>query len=123
MKRIGGLFEQIYQRDNLGAAFWAASRGKRKSAESLRFLQTVEQQLNEICQLLSEGRYVFTDYRCFSVKDTKTRVIHAPPFRDRVVHHAIIRVLSPVFMTSVNLHSYACIEGRGQHRSLQQASK
>lgn len=122
MKRIGGLFDQIYQRDNLAAALWAASRGKRKSAEAQVFQKNAEQQLNELSLLLRTGQYEFSGYRCFSVRDTKTRVIHAPPFRDRVVHHAIIRVLTPVFLQSVNTHSYACIKGRGQHRALWQVS-
>ena len=120
MKRVGRLFDRIYQRDNLSAALWAASCGKRKGFESRQFQQYAEQQLNELSLLLRMGRYEFSGYRCFSVRDTKTRTIHAPPFRDRVVHHAMIRVLRPVFMHSVHLHSYACIEGRGQHRAMQQ---
>jgi hypothetical protein len=120
VKRIGGLFDLIYQRENLGAALWAASHGKRVTTESKHFQETAEQQLNELSYLLRSGRYEFAAYRCFAVKDTKTRTIHAPPFRDRVVHHAMIRVLSPVFMRSVHAHSYACIEGRGQHCALLQ---
>lgn len=114
MKRIGQLFDKIYQRNNLSAALWAASCGKREGFEAKQFRQNADQQLNELSLLLRTGQYEFSGYRCFSVRDTKTRIIHAPTFRDRVVHHAMVRVLRTAFMRSVHPHSYACMEGRGQ---------
>ena len=120
MKRIGGLFEQIGQRDTLSAALWAATRHKRKSAEALEFLTHADERLADMGDALRSGQYRFSHYRSFSVRDTKTRDIHAPCFQDRVAHHAIIRVTGPVFEHSAMLHSYACIAQRGQHRALQQ---
>lgn len=36
-------------------------------------------------------------YRYFTIHDPKERLIAVAPFRDRVVHHALINILEPVF--------------------------
>jgi hypothetical protein len=41
--------------------------------------------------------------------------------RDRILQHALMNVLGPVLEQGAMPHSYACREGRGQHRALQQA--
>lgn len=120
MKRVGDLFDRIYQRDTLSSALWATTRHKRRSREANEFIQYADARLADISESIRAGRYQFSEYRCFSVRDTKTRVVHAPCFQDRVVHHAIIRVTGRVFEQSAMTNSYACISGRGQHRALQQ---
>ena len=47
-------------------------------------------------------------------------MISAAPFRDRVVHHAVVRVIEPIFESRFIHHSYACRKGRGTHRALRQ---
>lgn len=123
MKRIGGLFDRICDRRNLALATWKASRGKRLRKEVVCFFNEVEEELESLSQLLRSGRYCFSSYRCFSVRDTKTREIHAPHFRDRVVHHAIINVCGEAFQRGSIFHSYACRKGKGQHLALKQAIK
>jgi hypothetical protein len=51
--------------------------------------------------------------RQFYVREPKTRLISAPTFRDRVVHHALVRVIEPLFERRFVDHSYACRVGRG----------
>ena len=123
MKRIGGLFKQICDRENIAAALWAASRGKRSRLDVRRFVQSVDRNLNALVAELQTGRFGFEAYRAFDVRDTKSRTIHAPTFRDRVVHHALIRIIGPVLEKSAIQHSYACRKGRGQHAALQQARR
>ena len=121
MKAAGGLFDQIWERENLVHAAWRAARGKRNRPEVCQFLENWEGNLQEIGDELRWGRYEFAGYRAFAVRDTKSREIHAPSFRDRVVHHAIIAVLGPVMERGAIAHSYACRAGRGQHAALAQA--
>jgi hypothetical protein len=45
-------------------------------------------------------------------------MISAAPFRDRVVHHALTRVLEPIFERRFAPNSYACRTGFGTHRAL-----
>ncbi|MEM7600330.1 MAG: reverse transcriptase/maturase family protein [Verrucomicrobiota bacterium] len=123
MKRVGGLFEQISDRDNLGRALHAASRGKRERREVISFLERGNEELARISQELRRGRFQFGEYHAFEVFDTKTRVIHAPCFRDRVVHHAMMQVLGPIFEQGSLPTSYACRLGRGHHAALHQAAQ
>jgi retron-type reverse transcriptase len=51
------------------------------------------------------------------VRDPKPRIIHAPAYRDRVVHHALMRVVGPVWDRRFVHHNYACRIGRGLHRA------
>ncbi len=62
-------------------------------------------------------------YTTFTVKEPKPRLISAAPFRDRVVHHAIVSVLEPHFERRFVAHSYACRKGKGSHQALLRASK
>jgi len=121
MKAVGGLFEAIADRSNLGRAAWRAARGKLHRPEVRAFFQDLDGQLREMERELREGRYAFAPYRAFQIRDTKSREIHAPPFRDRVAHHALIAVLGPVLERGALEHSYACRAGRGQHAALAQA--
>ena len=80
------------------------------------------EELNRLHCELTSGSFSFLSYREFNVRDTKSRVIHAPAFRDRVVHHAIVRVVGPVLEMGADFHSYACRRGKGHHAALKQAS-
>ena len=50
--------------------------------------------------------------------DPKRRLVAAAPVRDRVVHHAVHRVLAPRVNSSFSAHSYACLPGHGSHRAV-----
>lgn len=52
-------------------------------------------------------------YHQFTIYDPKVRVISAAPFCERVMHHAIMNVLEPVFENHLMFHSYACRKGKG----------
>jgi len=117
MKRVGHLFDRIAERGNVAAAVWRAARGKRGRAEVAAFLENADAEIGRIVDELRSERYA---YRSFAVRDTKRRTIHAPPFRDRVVHHALLAVAGPVLERGAIAYSYACRTGRGQHACLAQ---
>lgn len=123
MKAVGGLFDRIWERSNLAAAAWRAAQGKGARPEAWRFIDNLDEELREMGTELREERYRFSEYRAFSIRDPKSRVIHAPSFRDRVTHHAIIAVTGPVFERGALAESYACRLGRGQHAALRQARR
>ena len=72
---------------------------------------------------LVRGIYTTGEYRTFWISDPKPRLISAAPFRDRVVHHALIQVIEPIFERRFIHHSYACRTGKGNHRALRQFVK
>jgi hypothetical protein len=120
MKRMGGIFEVVADARTLTLAAWRAAQGKRERPEVRAFVSRLDENTAELSRALRAGEFRFGQYRTFSIRDPKTRLIHAPPFRDRVVHHAIIAACGPVFERGAIAHSYACRAGRGQHAALRQ---
>jgi RNA-directed DNA polymerase len=118
MKPAGGLFDRMTTHETLAAAAWRAARGKRGRPEVRRFFEQADAVMATLIEALATGQFHFDGYRAFPVRDPKTRLIHAPSFRDRVVHHALIAVTGPVFERGAADRSYACRAGRGQHAAL-----
>lgn len=118
MKTYRNLYPQIYDFANLYAAYRAARRGKRDRGEVLRFEQRVEDELFRLQRALREQTYRPGAYRHFYIYEPKRRKISAAPFRDRVVHHALINLLEPIWERKFIHDSYACRVGKGTHRAL-----
>jgi len=123
MRRVGGLWPAIVDTRNLLSAAAAAAAGKRKRPDVASFLLNLEPEVLRLQRELLDGSYRPGPYREFLVSDPKARQISAAPFRDRVVHHALTRILEPVFETRFSAHSYACRKGMGVHRALSLAAR
>jgi retron-type reverse transcriptase len=52
------------------------------------------------------------------LRDPKTRVIRKSTFRDRVVHHAIVNILEPIYEEVFIYDSYANRKGKGTSNAL-----
>ncbi len=72
-----------------------AARGKRARAAVARFELLWADHLLALQDELRQGIYVPGDYTHFTIHEPKRRKISAAPFRDRVVHHAVCRVIEP----------------------------
>jgi len=114
----GGLFDRLVSFDSLLAAYYRARRGKRRKPAVAGFELDLEPELLRLQDELVSGRWRPGTYHNFYVCDHKRRLITAAPFRDRVVHHALLNVLEPVFEPTFFYHSYACRKGKGQHRAI-----
>lgn len=68
---------------------------------------------------LASRRYRHGPYKAFSISDPKPRSIHKANVRDRVLHHAIYRVLYPFFDRTFMADSFSCRKGKGTHRALE----
>lgn len=121
MKRIGQLFDAIADCRTLTAAAWRAGQGKRDRPEVRAFFADLDAQTARLSRELRAGTFRYGAYGCFRIRDPKSRTIHAPPFRDRVAHHALVAATGPAFERGAILHTYACRPGRGQHAALRQA--
>jgi retron-type reverse transcriptase len=123
MKRYSGLFEQIYDFENLELAYKKARRNKRYRNEVLRFTANKEEYLINLQNHLMWETFEVGVYRTFMVTEPKTRIISALPFPDRVVQHAIVNIIEPIFERRMFYHSYACRKGRGLHAASTQLTK
>jgi retron-type reverse transcriptase len=72
---------------------------------------------------LLAGRLNWGDYHMFKIHDPKPRDIHAPPFRDRVAHHAVMSLCEPAFETYQIDDSFACRKNKGLDAALHRALK
>jgi hypothetical protein len=97
VKRHKHLWGKVIALENLAAAARAALRGKRSTLSGAAFFGQWETEVVKLVRELREGSYAPGEYHYFEITDPKPRVIAAAPFRDRVVHHALVQVLEPLF--------------------------
>ncbi|MES2006518.1 MAG: reverse transcriptase/maturase family protein [Patescibacteria group bacterium] len=69
-------------------------------------------------QDLKEKKYVHGGYHHFKVSDPKPRDIHKASVRDRLLHHAIYRILYQYFDSKFIYDSYSCRIGKGTHKAM-----
>lgn len=112
------LFERIVAWDNLVAAYREARKGKRQSQEVAAFDADAFANLVNIHEHMLRGTWRPGVARRFWVRDPKWREITAPPFPDRIVHHAIVRIIEPLFERRFVHDSYACRRGKGTHAAV-----
>lgn len=111
----GHLWEQVIDWDALVAAYARARKGKRYKPDVLRFSQRWEEELVNLHEHLRRGTWQPAPMSVFPVYVPKYRVIEAPAFRDRIVHHALHAAVVPLFERRFIRDSYACRVGGGTH--------
>lgn len=121
MKRHKHLWRRVTSLENLMDAAREALRGKRHKASGATFFAHWEMEVVKLEREFREGLYVPGKYFYFKINEPKEREIAAAPFRDRVVHHALVRVLEPLFEPRFIEDSYACRKGRGNHAGMRRA--
>lgn len=121
MKRFGNLWGHLTSFANLLAAATKARRGKRYRPGVARFHFNLEPELWKLHEELVGKTYAAGAYQTFVIYEPKQRLISAAPYRDRVVHHALTRVLEPIFERSFIDDSYACRAGKGTHAAVRRS--
>ena len=115
MKRINNLFEKVVTKDNLFLAYQKARKGKSGQYGVRIFEKNVERNIDQIYDKLISGTYRTSEYSIFRIYEPKEREIFRLPFKDRIIHHAIMNILEPIWVSVFISHSYSCIKGKGIH--------
>lgn len=123
MKTYNHLFDSLCSFENLLLAYRKARKGSGNTREAQIFHFHLETCLLDIQSQMREGKYQPGAFRYFQLRDPKARTIAVAPFRDRVVHHALINVLEPIFERKFIYHSYATRKGKGSHKAIAQAQQ
>jgi retron-type reverse transcriptase len=118
MKRHGHLWPHVVSFESLLRAAERARKGKRFRRATAAFHFNLEHELWALHEELSAKTYRPGPYRTFLVHEPKQRQISAAPYRDRVVHHALVGVLEPIYERSFIADSYACRKGKGTHAAV-----
>ena len=123
MKSYKNLWQQLISFDNLENAYEKAKKGKLGNPKVLEFAQHWK---FHICNLLRELRnktYQPLPLKKFVLRDPKTRVICVSDFRDRVVHHALVNILRPIFEQRFIHDSFASRKNMGTLPALERFQK
>lgn len=104
--------------ENLLKAFGKARQRKRARPDVQRFEFDLERELLDLQHELRNKQYQPGEFREFTLYERKPRSICVAPFRDRVVHHALMNQLEPLLEDVLAPHTYACRKGRGVHRAV-----
>lgn len=123
MKKARHLFEQVVQFDNLRRSFFLAMKGCGRTRAACRFFYNLENELFRLQDQLVSKNFSPGPMRFFTIYDPKMRRIAVAPFRDRVVHHAVVSVLIPVYERVFIYDSYATRKGKGTHRVIERAAR
>ena len=62
--------------------------------------------------------YKHSNYEAFKINDPRPRNIHKASVRDRLLHHAIYRILYPYFDKKFIHDSYSCRIDKGTHKAI-----
>lgn len=119
MKRYNNLFDKIVSLDNLYLADKKARRNKSHRKDIIEFDKNKDELLLQLQKQLIEGKYVTSEYHTFIIKEPKERIIFKLPYYpDRIVHHAIMNTLEPIWCSIFINNTYSCIKKRGIHKAL-----
>lgn len=111
-------YDTIISVKNLLTAWQEFLNGKRKRKDVERFSLRLTDNIFSLHQELQSKTYRHSDYKAFKINDPKPRDIHKASVHDRLLHHAIYRILYPFFDPKFIFDSYSCRRGKGTHRAI-----
>ncbi len=103
---------------NIFAGWLEFKSDKKAKTEILDFERNLEDNIFKLYEELRTKTYRHSHYTSFYITDPKLRHIHKAEVRDRVVHHAIFRVLYPIFDHGFIFDSYSCRINKGVHMAV-----
>ena len=117
MKRFDNLFSKICSLENLILAEKKARKGKSKRYGVRVFQQNYWENLNKLREMLITGKYKTSKYTIFKIYEPKEReIFRLPYYPDRIVHHAIMNIMEPIWVNMFVKNTYSCIKNRGIHK-------
>jgi hypothetical protein len=116
-------FEDILTEVNFRIAFYKAAKGKRCRAAVRSYQSNLTANIRRTISALNTDSFRFGECHRFLIHDPKKRLISAPRFEERVVHHAIMNLCESVFDRFLIFDSYASRVGKGRIAAVQRALK
>ena len=123
MKTYKNLYPKIYSKKNLILAFKKARKGKTTKYYVVEFEINLDNEINKLHTGLKNLTYKPNKLKKFIIRDPKTRTIHSSKFIDRVVHHAIVNILEPIYEKIFIYDSYASRKNKGIHKAIKKYDK
>lgn len=119
MKRAGNLFQEIISMENLELAHSKAKRGKGHYIGVQMVECNEHKYLGQLHEMLSDKSFTTSNYKTYLIHEPKERVIYKLPYYpDRIVQHAIMNVIQPIWDKVFIYDCYSGIPGKGIHAGL-----
>ncbi|MDP2593789.1 MAG: reverse transcriptase domain-containing protein [bacterium] len=116
--QLDNTYEHIISLENLLDAWQEFVKGKRGRKDVQQFELRLMSNVLSLHNDLTARTYMHSPYEAFNISDPKPRNIHKASVRDRLLHHAIYRVLYPLFDKTFIAGSYSCRKGKGSHKAI-----
>jgi len=110
------LYQRIISIENLELADSIARKGKAKQPGVITHDKNREANIVTLHESLLNKTFKTSGYTIFKIYEPKEREIYRLPYYpDRIVHHAIMNILEPIFVKTFTADTYSCIKGKGIH--------
>ena len=119
MKRVGNLYSQICNKNNVRKAILNASKGKKSRPNVKRIVDNINFYVEDIHKMLSTKEIKFSPYKKMTIHDgtnKKERIIYKPKFYpDQIIHWCLMQIIEPYIIKGMYDYSCASIPDRGIH--------
>lgn len=111
-------FEDIVNVNNLLEAWLEFLKGKKQKKDVQEFQFSLMDNILSLHYDLINQNYKHGGYQCFKINEPKPRTIHKASVRDRLLHHAVYRILYPFFDKKFIADSFSCRNNKGTHKAI-----
>jgi hypothetical protein len=116
LKRYGNLYSKITKYSNIELAHDNAQKGKRHYTGVQKVNKNQDFYLKKIQRMLINKTFQNSEYTTFIKRGKKDRLIfRLPYFPDRIVQHAIMNIVEPIWKKTLIRDTYSAIKDRGIH--------
>jgi RNA-directed DNA polymerase len=118
MKKFNKQYKDIIEIENLLLAWQEFLCGKKNKKDVQEFQLRLMDNIFNLNNDLLNKTYKHSEYKAFKINDPKPRDIHKASVRDRLLHHAIYRIIYLYFDTKFIHDSYSCRINKGTHKAI-----
>lgn len=123
MKIYKDLYWLIISPSALFHAWEVFKEDKKNRPDVGDFELNLEKNIFDLYRDLKNEKYRHGHYKGFWIHDPKLRRIHKATVRDRILHHAIFKVLNPIFEPTFFPNSFSCRIGKGTHKGMKKVAE
>jgi len=127
MKRIGFIYEKVYDKNNIRNAIYNASKGKKKKRMVKWVLANEGKVIETVHEMLKNKTYIPSKYfesRIVDGLSKKERKIYKPKFYpDQIIHWSLMLQIDFVIKRGMYKWSCASVPKRGQHYAKNRVEK
>jgi RNA-directed DNA polymerase len=117
------MFNKVISLENLFSAWTEFKQEKSNKNDVADFEVNLEDHIFKLHEELRNETYKHGGYLSFFIHDPKRRHIHKAPVRDRLLHHAIHRVIEPMWNKVFIFDSWSSRRNKGTHAAVKRLHK